>query len=41
MNSNKAAFKFEGNEWVAPIADQLQLGINHLMDYLKSETYRV
>lgn len=41
MTSNKAAFRFEGNEWVQPIADQLQLGINHLQDYLKSETYRM
>lgn len=41
MTSNKSAFKFEGNEWVTPIADQLQLGISHLLDYLRSETYRV
>ncbi|KAG5869604.1 hypothetical protein JTB14_001684 [Gonioctena quinquepunctata] len=41
MASNKSVFKFEGNEWVAPIADQLQLGLSHLMDYLRSETYRV
>lgn len=41
MSSNKSAFKFEGNEWVTPIADQLQLGIGHLMEYLRSETYRV
>lgn len=41
MASNKSVFKFEGNEWVAPIADQLQLGVSHLMDYLRSETYRM
>lgn len=41
MSSNKSVFKFEGNEWVTPIADQLQIGINHLMEYLKSETYRM
>ncbi|KRT78254.1 hypothetical protein AMK59_8152, partial [Oryctes borbonicus] len=41
MTSNKSMFKFEGNEWVAPIADQLQVGISHLMEYLRSETYRI
>lgn len=41
MISNKAVFKLEGNEWVTPIADQLQVGIGHLMDYLRSETYRM
>lgn len=41
MASNKSVFKFEGNEWVTPIADQLQLGVSHLQDYLRSETYRV
>ncbi|XP_076258114.1 ras suppressor protein 1 isoform X1 [Rhynchophorus ferrugineus] len=41
MLSNKAAFKFEGNEWVPPIADQLKLGLSHLQDYLRSEAYRV
>ncbi|ENN75781.1 hypothetical protein YQE_07738, partial [Dendroctonus ponderosae] len=41
MSSNKAAFRLEGNKWIPPIADQLQLGISHLQDYLKSETYRI
>jgi len=41
MISNKAVFKLDGNEWVTPIADQLQVGINHLIDYLRSETYRI
>lgn len=41
MSSNKSVFKFEGNEWVEPIKDQLRLGLNHLMDYLKSDTYKM
>lgn len=41
MTSNKSVFKLEGNEWVKPIAEQLQLGIGHLMDYLRSETYKL
>lgn len=41
MTSQKAVFKFEGNEWVTPIADQLQVGYAHLQDYLRTETYRM
>lgn len=41
MTSQKSVFKFEGNEWVKPIAEQLQLGMSHLMDYLRSETYKL
>lgn len=41
MMSNKAVIKLEGNEWITPIADQLQVGINHVMDYIKSDTYRM
>ncbi|XP_025832396.1 ras suppressor protein 1-like isoform X1 [Agrilus planipennis] len=41
MAGHKSVFKLEGNEWVTPIADQLKLGISHLLDYLKSETYRI
>lgn len=38
--SNKAVFRMEFNPWVTPIGDQLQVGISHVMDYLRSETYR-
>lgn len=41
MVSNKAQFRFEGNEWEKPIADQLVLGIGHLMEYLRSGAYRM
>lgn len=41
MTSNKSILKLEGNEWVKPIAEQLQLGISHLIDYLRSETYKL
>lgn len=41
LTSNKSVFKLDGNEWVTPIADQLQVGINHLIEYLRSETYRM
>lgn len=39
--TQKSAFKFEGNDWVPPIADQLKLGVSHLLDFLRSESYRV
>ena len=38
--SNKAVFRMEFNPWVIPIGDQLQVGISHVMDYIRSETYR-
>lgn len=41
MSSEKSSFKFDGNEWVPPIADQLMIGVSHLQEYLRSETYRV
>lgn len=41
MTSNKSVLKLEGNEWVKPIADQYQLGIAHLIEYLRSETYKL
>ena len=36
----KQVFKHEQNPWVPPIADQLQLGVSHLFDFIRSETYR-
>lgn len=31
----------EGNNWVPPIADQLQLGVSHVIDYIRSDTYKL
>ena len=31
--------KLENNPWVAPIKEQLSLGINKLIEYLNSSTY--
>lgn len=41
MVSNKAQFRFEGNVWEKPIADQLELGVGHLAEYLKSGAYKM
>ncbi|CAG5130532.1 unnamed protein product, partial [Candidula unifasciata] len=36
----KQIFKADGNPWVAPIADQFQVGISHVFDYIRSDTYK-
>ena len=36
----KQVFKAEGNPWVPPIADQFQVGISHVFDYIRSDTYK-
>ena len=41
LASNKSVLRLEGNFWVPPIEDQLKLGPSHVLDYLRSETYRV
>jgi len=39
--SNKSVMKMEENPWVNPIAEQYLLGISHVIDYLKTETYKM
>ncbi|CAG4916726.1 unnamed protein product [Colias eurytheme] len=41
LASNKSVLRLEGNFWIPPIEDQLKLGPSHVLDYLRSETYRV
>ncbi|XP_005097111.1 ras suppressor protein 1 [Aplysia californica] len=36
----KQIFKADGNPWVTPIADQFQVGISHVFDYIRSDTYK-
>lgn len=31
----------EENEWVQPIAEQYLLGISHVLEYIKTEAYRM
>lgn len=38
---NKSVLKMEENEWVQPIAEQYLLGISHVLDYIKTEAYRM
>jgi len=41
LAGSKAVMRMENNPWVNPIMDQLQLGVSHVLDYIRSETYRV
>lgn len=36
----KQVFKADSNQWVTPIADQFQVGISHVFDYIRSDTYK-
>ncbi|CAB4054502.1 Ras suppressor protein 1 [Lepeophtheirus salmonis] len=38
--SSRAIIKLDNNPWVQPIEESLQLGISHVVEYLRSETYR-
>lgn len=40
LQSSKSILKMEENPWVQPIAEQYLIGINHVLDYIKSEAYR-
>jgi len=37
----KSILKMEENPWVAPIAEQYLLGISHVLDYIKSDAYKI
>jgi len=41
LYSNKSVFKMEENPWVQPIIEQYLLGLNHVLELLKTETYRM
>jgi len=36
----KQIFKADNNHWVTPIADQFQVGVSHVFDYIRSDTYK-
>ncbi|KAM7390885.1 hypothetical protein PAMA_008879 [Pampus argenteus] len=40
LTGPKQVFKAENNPWVTPIADQFQLGVSHVFEYFRSETYK-
>eukprot|EP00108_Taenia_solium_P005141 TsM_000652500 transcript=TsM_000652500 gene=TsM_000652500 len=40
LTGPKQVAKLSGNYWVSPIEDQLQVGLSHVFDYIRSETYK-
>lgn len=38
---SKQVFRGENNPWVTPIADQYQVGVSHVFDYIRSDTYKL
>ncbi|KAK3793962.1 hypothetical protein RRG08_023057 [Elysia crispata] len=37
---SKQVFKAGSNHWVAPITEQFQIGVSHVFDYIRSDTYK-
>jgi len=38
--STRSVLKLDMNYWVSPIEDQLKLGISHVIEYIRSDTYK-
>lgn len=38
--SSRSVLKLDNNPWVPPIEDQLVLGVAHVVEYIRSETYK-
>ena len=38
--SSRAILKLDNNPWVPPIEDQLVLGVSHVIEYIRTETYK-
>jgi len=38
--SSRSVLKLDLNPWVPPIEDQLALGVSHVIEYIRSETYK-
>lgn len=36
----KQVFKAENNPWLTPIQEQFQLGISHVFDYIRTDTFK-
>ena len=36
----KNVFKYDSNPWAPPIVEQLNIGLSHLFEYVKSDTYK-
>jgi len=38
--SHRSVVRMEGNPWVPPIADQLLIGVSHVIEYIRTDTYK-
>ncbi len=38
--SSRSILKLDNNPWVPPIEDQLVLGVSHVIEYIRTETYK-
>jgi len=38
--SSRSILKLDNNHWVPPIEDQLMLGVSHVIEYIRTETYK-
>jgi Leucine-rich repeat (LRR) protein len=38
--SSRSVLKLDNNPWVPPIEDQLVLGVSHVIEYIRTETYK-
>ena len=36
----RSVLKLDNNPWVPPIEDQLVLGVSHVIEYIRTETYK-
>ena len=41
INSQRSILRIEGNPLDNDLADQLKLGISHVIDFIRSDIYRV
>lgn len=41
LQTSKSVLKMEENEWLPQIQEQYLLGINHVLDYIQTEAYRM
>ena len=40
LSSSRSVVRMEGNPWVPLIADQLQIGVSHVIEHIKTDAYR-
>ena len=41
LTSPQSVVRMDGNYWVPPIAEQLQLSVAHVFDYIRTESYKL